>query len=109
MKNCDSSLTAQLVVAVIGAVITGGSALVRFGQLVVSSVIFSKATRAQDYSTNKLDEEDEADFNGNKKKHDRKVDDNSGKVIFENNFKQQCLFVIAKAYSSSKMSLLTST
>lgn len=79
MKNCESSLTAQLVVAVIGAVATGGSALVRFGQLVVSSVMFSKASSAQDYSTNKPDEEDEADCRGNKNKHDRKVDDNSGK------------------------------
>lgn len=79
MKNCESSLTAQLVVAVIGAVAAGGSALVRFGQLVVSSVMFSKASSAQDYSTNKSDEEGEADFKGNKKKRDRKVDDNLGK------------------------------
>lgn len=79
MKNCESSLTAQLVLAVTGAVTTGASALVRFGQLVVSSVMFSKASSAQDYSTNEPDEEDEAGFKGNKKKHDRKVDDNSGK------------------------------
>lgn len=52
MKNCESSLTAQLVVAVIGAVATGGSSLVRFGQLVVSSVMFSKASSGQDCSTN---------------------------------------------------------
>lgn len=52
MKNCESSLTAQLVVAVTRAVAAGGSTLVRFGQLVVSSVMFSKASSAQDYSTN---------------------------------------------------------